>query len=218
MWEGQTAFLLGGGPGLNDVNLDLIKHRRIIGINNAYGDPIKDEEGKTKRRGELVYYEPRSWVDIVWFSDSRWFVWHRESLEKFSGLIAHSAPRQSKRLGLAFYKWGKRAGIDPRPSYIAHNKSAGGGAINFAFHLGVKRVVLLGYDMRRVGGKPNWHDDHPSPDKDPYWRFLRVFPLIARDAKRYGLDIINCTPGSAIDAFPIMHLEEYLRWEEANDL
>jgi len=49
IWKDGIAFILGGGPSLNDVDFDLIKNRRIIGVNNAYqlGD----------------------WVDVCWFGD-----------------------------------------------------------------------------------------------------------------------------------------------------
>lgn len=73
---------------------------------------------------------------------------------------------------------------------------------------------MLGFDMRRVDDKANWHDDHPVRQKDPYHRFVRLFPHIAKDAEGLGLEIINATPGSAIDQFPIMSLDEYLRKEK----
>ena len=89
IWEGQTVFILGGGPSLNDVDLNLIKDRRVIGVNNAYGYPVI-EEGKTVR------YEVRDWVDLCWFSDSGWFNNHRKYLELFPGLIAHCNPSIGK--------------------------------------------------------------------------------------------------------------------------
>ena len=49
IWEGQTAFIIGGGPSINDLDMDLIKDRRVIGTNNAY--------------------QMGGWVDICWFGD-----------------------------------------------------------------------------------------------------------------------------------------------------
>ena len=49
IWKGQTVFILGGGPSLNEANLDLIHDRRVIGVNNAY--------------------QLGSWVDVCWFGD-----------------------------------------------------------------------------------------------------------------------------------------------------
>lgn len=183
----------------------------MIAVNNAYGDPLKDEKGKA------TCYVPRQWTSAVWFGDSRWLDWHHKYLKGFSGIIAHCAPRHEKNQSLFYYKRGKQSGIDQRPSFVAWNKSSGGSAINFAYHLGASKIVLLGYDMHKVDGKTNWHDDHPSHNKDPYWRFLRPFPFIAKDAESLNLTIINATPGSAIDCFPIMTLENYLTSETGKE-
>ena len=203
-------FILGGGPSLNDVDLSLIHHRRIIGVNNSYGDPVYN------KRGKLIGYEPRPWVDICWFGDSRWYSWHIKNMRDFPGLIAHCVLRLKEARGLHAYNRGKPAGIEERPDYISWNRNSGASAINLAYHLGASRVVLLGFDMRRVNDKTNWHDDHPSPQKNPYYRFLRLFPKIAKDAEALGLEIINATPDSAIEQFPIMTLERYLEKESAD--
>jgi len=112
--------------------------------------------------------------------------------------------------GLFYYAKGKLSGICEKPDEVAWNRNSGASAINLAYHLGAKRVVLLGYDMRRVDGEPNWHKDHPAKDKNPYELYLRHFKTIARDADRLGLEVINCTPNSALTCFPIVPLEEYL--------
>ncbi|MBU2249828.1 MAG: hypothetical protein KKD77_23980 [Gammaproteobacteria bacterium] len=175
-------------------------------MNNAYGDPIKNEKGKTVR------YEPREWVDAVWFGDSRWYEWHVHDLKRFPGLIAHCAVTLRSK-SLMHFDRGKPSGIETDPSKISWNSNSGASAINFAYHLGVRRVVLLGYDMKFIDGKSNWHDDHPNKSESPYWRFIRAFFKIANDAKMLGLEIINATPGSALTNFPIMSLQEYLTQE-----
>jgi len=190
LWSGETAFILGGGPSLNDVNFDLIKEKRVIGVNNAY----------------LL----GSWVDICWFGDSRWWGWHKEKLSEFPGLIVSCATSLVKNNYnfLKIVARGKPRGIEQKPNCVSWNRNSGISAINFAYHLGVKRVVLLGFDMRRIDNKTNWHDQHPCPDKNPYEMFLRVISSVQLDAQRLKLEIINATPGSAIKVFPTMRLEE----------
>lgn len=207
IWSGGTAFILGGGPGLNNINFDLIKHRRIIGVNNAYGDPLPGEREKKAK------YAPRHWVDVCWFGDERWYWWHKKSLDNFRGILATCRVRLHNKNRILGCHRGKGEGIDTRPRYISWNKSSGASAINLAYHFGVKTIVLLGFDMRRVSNRPNWHVDHPSPNKDPYPRFLRPFKAIAKDAKHLKVEIINATPESTIKEFPIMTLEEYLEKE-----
>jgi len=217
IWKDETVFILGGGPSLNNVDFSLIKERKIIAVNNAYGDPTHGKKtidhGGRKR---TVFYTPRLWVDVCWFGDEQWFWWHRESLKDFRGLLVTTVA--DKKLinidrVLCVHR-GKPIGIETRPRYVSWNKSSAGSAINLAYHLGATTIVLLGMDMRRVDDKANWHDDHPAPQKDPYARFLKAFPLIKADAEKLGLKIINCTPGSAITQFPIMPLEDFLEGEE----
>ena len=212
IWEGSTVFILGGGPTLLDVDLTKIQDRRIIGVNNAYGTPIKNDKGET------IKYEPRLYVDVCWFVDGRWWEWHYEWLKDFPGIITHSAPARKELKCAYYFARGKASGIMRKPGYIAYNSNAGGSAINLAYHLGASRIILLGFDMRRVDNKANWHDDHPAPDKNPYWRFIRHFPRIAKDAMKFNVEIINCTPLSAITVFPIMSLEEYLSKENTGEI
>ena len=202
---------------LQKINFDLIKHRRVIGINNAYGDPVLDEKGETtKDEKSRLIYTPRDWVDACWFGDGRWYDLHKHNLLSFKGIIAHCVDRINVH-GLVCYRRGKPQGIVTSSDAVSWNRSSGTSAINFAFHLGVKTVVLLGFDMKRINDRPNWHQDHPGSHRknveDPYERFLRCFSHVASDAQTLGLEIINCTPDSAITQFPIMPLEEYLRKE-----
>ena len=209
LWKGVTAFILGGGYSLKSINLEPIKHRRIIAINNAYGDPIK-----VNRKGKAKYYEPRTWVDICWFGDRRWFGWHYQHLKRFNGIIAHCSAGMENVKGLVVYKRGKPAGIETKPGLVSWNGNSGISAINFAYHLGVTKVVLLGFDMKKVDNQSNWHQDHPSPNKDPYGRYLARLQVVDKDAKKLGLEIINCSLVSAIPYWPKMTLESYLESEE----
>lgn len=221
IWKGDTVFLLGGGPSLTSVNLDLIKHRKIIAINNAYGYPVS---GKNKRStdGWLTNtgeYIPYDWVDIVWFGDGTWFNKHYQFLKNFKGIIAHCHPQLGIRniAGLVYYQRDteKQMGITLDPNKVVWNKNSGVSGINFAVHLGVKRIVLLGYDMKRNKEGTNWHNDHPSPpDKNPYWKYLRYTAKVKSDLDKANIDIVNCSEDSAIQDFKIMKLEDFLEWEK----
>ena len=194
IWMNDTVYILGGGPSLNDTNLDLIHDRHVIGVNNAY------------LHG--------SWVDICWFGDCRWYQWHKEGLRDYPGLVVTCCTTlagSTKRVKVVTR--GDPRGIDRRPDRVSWNRNSGASAINFAYHLGAKRIVLLGYDMRRVNDRTNWHEDHPCPQKNPYPMFLKVFPEIKRDADKLGLEILNATPDSALTVFPMVDFEEVVNCE-----
>jgi hypothetical protein len=223
IWEGSTVFILGGGPSLSSVNFDLIKHRRIISTNNAFGEP----NGKTHRYGkeDIATYKARDWVDVIFFADLKWFRWHRRSIREAAENSIVLTCNQNNGVLKTTGPWLKKVrrnnnrvlGItSDKKDHISWNRSTGAAAINVAYHFGAKTVVLLGFDMRLIDGKKNYHDDHKEPAHDPCARHLKCFKAIARDAAKLGLNIINCTPGSAIEYFPIMSLEEYLKNEKTD--
>lgn len=192
--ETSTAYILGGGPSLLTMDLTPIHDKHVIGVNNAY------------RLGD--------WVDVCWFGDYEWYGLHRLELFKFYGLKVHCCNIDAERPGIKELGRGKPWGIDKRRDYVAWNDNSGASAINLAYHLGVRTVVLLGFDMKfGENRKNNWHEDHklpPHKDWNPYPKFLRNFPIIKQEADKLGLTILNATPDSALDVFPMVKLEETL--------
>lgn len=192
IWPGGICYILGGGPSLANVPLKRLHDLRVIAVNNAYtlGD----------------------WIDVMFYGDCRWFRWHSKALLDFPGLKVTACDSHKDKPGIrAVKRLTSPQGITRAKNRLAWNKSSGACAINLAVHFGVKKIVLFGFDMRRVGDRNNWHKDHKDgPNKNPYERFLAPFPAIARDLEKLGVECINATPGSALDVFPIMEPEEVL--------
>lgn len=81
-------------------------------------------------------------------------------------------------------------------------------AVQLAIHLGAEKVLLLGYDASVKAGS-HWHGAHlrtKNPDETRCEKWRRQFSKL--DTK--GAEVINCTPGSAIECFPKMPLSEAL--------
>lgn len=98
---------------------------------------------------------------------------------------------------------------------VGDYKNSGAAAIVAAVHLGAQRIILLGYDCQRTGGKAHWHGDHPkglgnagSLDKWP-----AQFEKLARDLRNFN--IVNCTRETALTCFPRVPLERALN-DDAN--
>ena len=102
-----------------------------------------------------------------------------------------------------------------------HRGLATDGSINFGSNSGYQalnlvfgkynaaRILLLGYDMGH-NGKTHWFGDHPEGIQvnSPFALFIRCFQTI--NPNDYGIEIINCTPGSKLTHFPMMELEAAL--------
>jgi hypothetical protein len=194
LWPDSTVFILGGGPSLKGMDLACLHNQRTIGPNNSFmiGD----------------------WVDVCWFSDHNpWYLDNRVRLDEFPGLKINCCNRPYERPGTQRVMRGKKMGIETDSRRVSFNKCSGSSAINLAYHLGAKRVVLLGFDMKfGKDGENNWHNYHREkpPKWNPYVGFLECFPIIKDDADRIGLEILNATPDSAIKVFPMVKLEETL--------
>jgi len=68
--------------------------------------------------------------------------------------------------------------------------------------LGGRRILLFGCDMHGT----HYHGPHPEPlcnaGPDRFEVFKQQFARVAEICKREGVEVLNCTPGSALQAFP----------------
>ena len=81
-------------------------------------------------------------------------------------------------------------------------------AIQLAIGFGASRILLLGYDATVKNGT-HWHGNHAktkNPDEARCLKWHRQFAALDRK----GAQVINCTPGSALECFPKMPISEAL--------
>lgn len=77
-------------------------------------------------------------------------------------------------------------------------------AINLAMLWGAKKILLLGFDMKRgEDGRDHWFGQHPPHlvQTQLYGAWIDSLTKAAPDASERGVDIVNVTPGSALDCF-----------------
>lgn len=195
LWSGPTA-LLGGGPSLTQAQVDACRGRaRVIAINNAY----------------LL----APWADLLYACDARWWGWHKDrpELDAFAGLkVGLHDPDKPAPPGVLVLRRGPNLGLAEQRDTLALGANGGHQALNLAVHLGGDPIILLGFDMRAVAGRTNWHTDHP--EKTPPRRYdQQMIPAMAslvEPLTRRGVRVINATEGSALRCFPMMSLERTL--------
>lgn len=195
-WEGDDAFIIGGGPSLRDFDWKLLKDELTIGCNNAYvlgADVCK----------------------ICIFGDAKWFRKHRDKLAEYKGVLFTN----SKQFSHTKIEWlwtmpRKAKGLGARA--LGWNSNTGAAAVNLALVLGAKRIFLLGFDMHlSEDGNPNWHDAlMDKPNAAVYEKFVVEFTSVSIDCKKLfpGREIINVTDNSDLDVFPKVGCEEF--WKE----
>ena len=224
IWKGSECWVIGGGtsaPRQFGVPEDIVKKvmKREIDPEaySPYFKPIHDKH----IIGINNAYQIGDWIDVVFFGDCSWYLVHRKKLANFPGLKITSCPQYSTRSkeeseGVKYLARDKAnsKGISPHPTAVSWNGNSGCAAISLAVHLGVKRIILLGFDMFIDADKfSHWHGSHGAKRSPPFHRHKKGFAKIDEDVKRLGIQIINASPDSTIVEFPKMSVDEILKGE-----
>ncbi len=192
-WEGQDAYLIGGGASLRSFDFSRLKGLNTIGCNDAY------------RLGEEV-------IQFCIFGDASWFHKSKIDLGKFKNPIVSVAPSLlSLPTPMLLHMKRQRAGIHSG-QYLGWNYSTGATAINLAISLGAKRIFLLGYDCNLVDGKSHWHDHRPYTTREAiFQRFIKGFKDIADCLPQYHVEVVHVLDGeSRLPFFTHMKSAEFL--------
>jgi hypothetical protein len=103
------------------------------------------------------------------------------------------------------------AGLCEKTNGLMTGQNSGFQAINLAVLAGAKRIALLGYDMKATGGKAHWFGDHPiQTAPSVFSAMINNFPSLVKPLGTLGVEVLNCTPGSALECFPKRALESVL--------
>jgi hypothetical protein len=106
---------------------------------------------------------------------------------------------------------GPTAVLSRDPARLAHGGNGGYQALNLAALAGARRIVLLGFDMKHKAGRQNWHAGHPVKAPDRWVRqWIPRFRDLARELERDGVEVINASEETALDAFPRRPIAELL--------
>jgi hypothetical protein len=106
-------------------------------------------------------------------------------------------------------------------------------AINLVLHYGIKKLLLIGHDMKyapdydgrkhKTGSKPrHYFSEYPEPLQ--HWPsvkvglskpgvldgLIEVYNKMVPQLKELNMEVINCTPDSALPSFPMSTLEKEL--------
>jgi hypothetical protein len=207
-WEGETCAVLAGGPGLTRTMAESLRGRcRVIAVNSCGVDTI-DARG-------VAHPAMAPWADILYAADRLWWKHNAAAAQNFQGIRVTIQPNRCTDFtpldGVRVLGNGGPQGFDDRKDTLRTGWNSGYQAVHLAAHLGVKRVLLLGFDMHSKHGE-HWHGDHrwrPGYESR-YPLFIRSFKAGAVEFARRRVEIINCTPGSALKCFPAATIEEGL--------
>ncbi len=226
IWEGGECWILGGGPSLprqfdvpEEIIDDVLYKRLPL---SAYSDYMTAIHNKHVI-GVNMAYRIGDWIDMVFFGDKKWYFDNRHNLAKFKGLkvTCHqffNKPQFAEENVKYVKKDSHQTGISADPRKAVWNSNSGAAAISVAANMGVKKIILVGFDMKlNEGDRQHWHGEYRSTfdlkDKSRYLPFdkhLVGFREISRNAKELGISIINACPDSVITQFPKVSVKDLL--------
>jgi len=196
MWPGETCAVLASGSSMTQEVADTVRAAgiRSIAVNTTF-----------KRA-------PRA--DMVYAADEAWWKYHKAELMLYAGLKVMCTPTAMPNMcapfpGIHVLRNTGRDGFDPNPAHIRTGNNSGYQAIHVAVHAGCSRVLLCGFDMH--GG--NWHGRHPEPLREhgnDYSAWFPMFETLHKELQERGVEVLNCTPRSALKCFPMADLKDVL--------
>lgn len=190
----DTVFLIGGGPSVKELlpDINILRGKNIITTNNAY----------------------QLFPDAIahHFGDRVWTEWHRDKItDKFCTVSNVERPYWENSCVTCFYAPDSAIAIAEHKDYLSGN-NAGHHVINLAYHLGFKRMILIGYDLHPVKNC-HWHNDHQRPTNLGNFEdvmipaFKRIVPL----QEKLGFVVLNANRQSNLKCFEFCDLVDYLK-------
>jgi len=198
-WE--TVVCIATGPSLTDEQLQVVHQAqqagrvRVIGVNCAY--------------------QKAPWLDALFACDMQWWRRYHADVKKVAPNVetVTQCASSHKQFGLTTRIRGSaRDGLGTEE--IRTGSNGGHAAVNLAYLWGAKRIILLAYDMKLgPNGEKHFHGDHPAPciQTQLFKQWIHRFESTARDLKKLGIVVLNCTPGSALPWFDRCSIEEALK-------
>lgn len=198
--SGRTVYVIGGGPSFKTVDKKLLNDKLIVCINNAY----KEFENPT-----ALYWADESWVgkhyDHVLSHPCQLRFTARHSADGYILKDTQATCNSTvlKRTG--------DFGIDMNVDHVKGNNS-GAHVINLLANMKVRKIVLLGYDMKLNKGHSHWHEGHGLPMGNYVYDdlFIPSINSMAPILKNLKIEVVNCSADSSLKCFKMDKLENHI--------
>jgi hypothetical protein len=222
--KGERCFILATGPSLNTLTADNIinlKEEVLFAVNSIYkSEIVKDLIPK--------YYS--LFDNLYWAKESKVFneIKYHYGDSKPTFITDYRTRPIIEELGIdkqPIYMYSKKFPVNKMNSNINRNMyismNVVSGTILAAIYMGFKEINLLGCDYSSFLDLKEGHCYNDEDEKEyhtenlgfylKYYHLTTKFHyLIAKHAKEKGVNIINITPGSFLDAYPKKDISQVL--------
>jgi len=193
IFPNETIYIIGGGPSLRNFDFRTLIGKKTIAINKA------------------IVYHPTA--NVLYWTDGRFYTWFKNEVDNYKGLKFALKPGSQYTNDIKILRKGKPYGLEEDPQTLSHGFNSGYAAINLAYHLGAKRIILLGFDMTNDGNQTHFHDGYPTRaagNKIYLDKFLPGFKQLSSEIKGKGIEVLNASHNSRLNEFPKITLNQAL--------
>lgn len=192
LWPGATVAIFASGPSMTQGVADQVRDAGVpaIVVNSTF--------------------RLAPWAALLYAADADWWQ-HPDNADahEFSGLkVSVSSVR-----GVLKLRETGTNGFDPDPTSLRTGRNSGYQALHIAMHTGPERILLCGFDMTRRDGA-HWHGEHPKglrkTHEDEYVGWRAGFEALIPALHLRSIEVVNCSPKSALECFPRNLLEAEL--------
>lgn len=198
-WSSKPVLFVASGPSAKDVAIGALRGR-------VFAFAVK--EG----------VELCPWADAVYGCDKPWWD-HKQLLPRFSGLkMAWEGEPKWSAPGIVSIRIPDAKDdriLTDQIGVVGSGRNSGFQAVNLAVQFGMRRGILVGYDMTdRSGshyyGRNAWPNAN-NPDGWLFEKWQKAFNDAAKDLTRLGIEIVNTSTYSALTCFRKAPLHEIVR-------
>ncbi len=152
-------------------------------------------------------------LDHMYSCDPSWWDYHIKWVSGINTVKWTQDKTSAAAYNLRHIPGGNGEGLSTKSNFIHFGSNSGFQALNLAYLIGYRRLLLLGYDMRVAEGKKHFFGDHPQPlnRNSSYTNFAKRFEPVAKQQEALEFEVINCSPGSALNCFTKMDIKEALK-------
>lgn len=195
------GVVIANGPSLTRSQIQMVEDHPddflVIGVNNAFEIcPFLD----------CLYAADFQWLDAFLPKVPK----HIEVWSTYHGSAKDVGWKPHERVN--YVPGDMRPGFSVRPDFIHHGGHSGYQAMNLAFLKGCRQIIMLGIDMKGYGHWFGEYDDPKFNKKSNWGAWLSSMDSVAEQMKGLGVEIVNCSPDSAVNSFPKRPLAEALNW------
>lgn len=191
MWQGQTVAVMASGSSMSQAAADCVQHLPRVTVNSTF---------RLARDADVIYAGDAKWWNAN--ADALACPGIKAAIEIRPGIVPADLPAD-----VVVLRNTGRDGYDAAGGMRTLDNS-GAVALQIAVHARAARVLLLGFDYRGE----HWHGPHAKALGNPDAPYLRKCVARFRAlARGIPVEVLNCSPDSALDCFPKVTIEDALR-------